>query len=351
MPSDRRCALFSCALFSCIVLLGLLVVPDRAALADPLQQQHVTIAVGGVTGQMDKLPYAVAIHRGFFKQEGLDVESIDFNSGARALEAMIGGSADITQAAYEHVPRLQAQGIDLMAFAMFSRYPANVLMIPKVRAADIRGIPALKGKTIGVSSPGSATQSFFALVMKKFGMGLDCCTYVGVGAGPTAVAALRAGRLDALVTLDPNTTVLTSADDVVVLADSRTAEGTREYYGGDDMISSLYGKRTWVTAHPDTVQALTNGISHAKHWLRSATLDEIVDAMPKEYWLGNRTLYRMVVEANLPSFLWDGIGTDAAARNAFNSVVVLEPDLRNAKVDLSKTYTNDFMIKANQKFQ
>jgi NitT/TauT family transport system substrate-binding protein len=345
MQSERRSALFGC-----IVLLGSLIVSGRPAMAQAPQQTHVAIAVGGVTGQMDKLPYAVAIHRGFFKEEGLDVESIDFNSGAKALEAMIGGSADITQAAYEHVPRLQAKGIDLVAFALFSRYPANVLMIPKVRAADIHGIPALKGKLIGITSPGSATQSFFALVMKKHGMGLDCCSYVAVGAGPTAVAALRAGRLDALVTLDPNTTVLTSAGDVVILADSRTAAGTREYYGGDDMISSLYGKRSWVTAHPGTAQALTNGIAHAMHWLRTATLDEIVDAMPKEYWMGDRTLYRMVVETNLASFLWDGIGTEAAARNAFSSVTVLEPELRNATVDLSRTFTNDFMIKANQKF-
>jgi NitT/TauT family transport system substrate-binding protein len=346
MQSGRRAALFCC-----LALLGLSIAPDRRAVAQALEQKHVIVAVGGVTGQMDKLPYAVAIHRGFFKEEGLDVESIDFNSGAKGLEAMVGGSADITQGAYEHVPELQPKGVDLIAFALFSRYPANVLMIPKKRAADIHGIADLKGKTIGISSPGSATQSFFALVMKKYGMALDCCSYVGVGTGPTAVAAMRAGRLEALVTLEPNTTVLTSADDVVVLADSRNAEGTREYYGGDDMVGSLYCKRSWVTAHPNTTQALTNGIAHAMHWLRTATLDEIVDAMPKDYWMGDRALYRKVVEANLPSFLWDGIGTEAAARNAFNSVAMLDPELQNAKIDLGKTYTNEFMIKANQKFR
>jgi NitT/TauT family transport system substrate-binding protein len=330
------------ALFCCLVLFGLLIAPAQRAIAQALEQKHVIIAVGGVTGQMDKLPYAVAVHRGFFKEEGLDVESIDFNSGAKGLEAMVGGSADITQGAFEHVPELQPKGIDLIAFALFSRYPANVLMIPKKRAADIHGIADLKGKTIGISSPGSATQSFFALVLNKNGMVLDCCSYVGVGTGPTAVAALRAGRLDGLVTLEPNTTVLT---------DSRNAEGTREYYGGDDMVGSLYCKRSWLIAHPNTIQALTNGIAHAMHWLRTSNVDEIVDAMPKDYWMGDRALYRKVVEANLPSFLWDGIGTDAAARNAFNSVAMLDPELQKAKIDLSKSYTNEFMIKANQKFR
>jgi NitT/TauT family transport system substrate-binding protein len=223
-------------------------------------------------------------------------------------------------------------------------------MIPKKRAGELRSIADLNGKTIGISSPGSATQSFFALVMAKHGFALDCCSYVGVGTGPTAVAAMRAGRLDALVTLEPNTTVLDSAGDVVILADSRAAAGTREYYGGDNMVGSLYAKTSWVIAHPNTVQALTNAIAHAMHWLAASTPDQIVDAMPQEYWLGDRALYKKVVETNLPSFLWDGLGTDEAARNALHSVAMLDPELQKAKIDLSRTYTNAFMIKANQRF-
>ena len=339
----RRYATLICCLF----LFGAAM---PRAMAQQIEQKHVIIAVGGVTGQMDKLPYAVAVHRGYFKEEGLDVESVDFNSGAKGLEAMVGGSADVTQGAFEHVPELQPRNIGLISFALFSRYPANVLMIPKSRASGFHGIADLKGKTIGISSPGSATQSFFALVLKKNGMSLDCCSYVGVGTGPTAVAAMRAGRLDALVTLEPNTTILSSAGDVAILADSRNAEGTREYYGGDDMVGSLFAKATWVNAHPNTVQAMANAIAHALQFLRTSSVDQIVDTMPHEYWMGDRALYRKVVEANLPSFLWDGIGTDAAARNAFNSVALLDPNLQKATIDFTKAYTNAFMIKANQKY-
>jgi NitT/TauT family transport system substrate-binding protein len=325
-------------------------VATSRTMAQAIEQKQVTIAVGGVTGQMDKLPLAVAVHLGYFKTEGLDVEAIDFNSGAKGLEALVGGSADVAQGAYEHIPELQAKNVMLTSFALFSRYPANVLMIPKSRVASFHGIADLKGQTIGISSPGSATQSFFALVLKKNGMALDCCSYVGVGTGPTAVAAMRAGKLDALVTLDPNTTVLDSAGDVTILADSRTAEGTREYYGGDDQVGSLLAKTTWITAHPNTVQAMANAIAHAMQFLAKSTADQIVDSMPHEYWMGDRALYKKVVENNLPSFLWDGLGNDDAARNAFNSVALLDPSLQHAMIDYSKTYTNVYMIKANQKY-
>lgn len=331
----------------CMLLIG---AATSGAMAQQIEQKHLTLAVGGVTGQMDKLPLAIAVHLGYFKEEGLDVDVVDFNSGAKGLEALVGGSAEVAQGAYEHVPELQAKGVDLLSFVLFSRFPSNVLMIPKSSVSGFHGIADLKGKTIGISSPGSATQSFFALVLKRNGMTLDCCSYVGVGTGPTAVAAMRAGKLDALVTLEPNTTILNDAGDVKILADSRTEAGTREYYGGDDMVGSLLAKAEWVKTHPNTAQALANAMAHAVQFLRTSKIDQIVDAVPHDYWMGDRALYKKVVEANLPSFLWNGIGTDAAARVAFNAVALLDPTLQGAKIDYSKTYTNEFMIKANQKY-
>ncbi len=72
-----------------------------------LEQPKVTIAVGGITSQVDKLAYALALHKGFFKDEGLEIESVDFGSGLKGLQAMVGGSADVTQGAYEHTVRMR----------------------------------------------------------------------------------------------------------------------------------------------------------------------------------------------------------------------------------------------------
>jgi NitT/TauT family transport system substrate-binding protein len=330
-----------------VLVLALAAPPGRST---ELESRKVTIAVGGVTSQMDKLPYAVAINRGFFRDEGLDVESVDFQSGAKGLQAMVGGSADVTQGAFEHVPELQAMGVSLISFALFSRYPGDVLVIAKDKANQIRTPADLKGRTIGISSPGSATQAFLGLVLRRAGLDLDCCSYVGVGNGASAVAAMRSGTLDALVNLDPNITELQLAHDVVVMADSRTGEGTATYYGGDYIVGSLYAKTEWVNTHPKTVQALANGIAHAMQWLRTTPIDQIVDGMPPEYYQNSREHYRKVVENNLPSFLWNGIATPAAAENTVKALAVLKPELASAPIDLSKTYTNAYMLKAIQKY-
>jgi NitT/TauT family transport system substrate-binding protein len=309
-----------------VLVLALAAPPSRSA---ELESRKVTIAVGGVTSQMDKLPYAVAINRGFFRDEGLDVESVDFQSGAKGLQAM---------------------GVSLISFALFSRYPGDVLVIAKDKANQIRTPADLKGRTIGISSPGSATQAFLGLVLRRAGLDLDCCSYIGVGNGASAVAAMRSGTLDALVNLDPNITELQLAHDVVVMADSRTGEGTATYYGGDYIVGSLYAKTEWVNTHPKTVQALANGIAHAMQWLRTTPIDQIVDGMPPEYYQNSREHYRKVVENNLPSFLWNGIATPAAAENTVKALAVLKPELASAPIDLSKTYTNAYMLKAIQKY-
>ena len=77
------------------------------AMAQALEKTKITIAVGGKS-LFYYLPLTIAERRGFFKDEGLTTEIVDFPGGARALQAMVGGSADIVSGAYEHTINMQA---------------------------------------------------------------------------------------------------------------------------------------------------------------------------------------------------------------------------------------------------
>jgi NitT/TauT family transport system substrate-binding protein len=56
------------------------------------------------------LPLTIAEQRGYFKAEGLDVTIVDFAGGARALQAVVGGSADVVSGAFEHTVNMQHKG-------------------------------------------------------------------------------------------------------------------------------------------------------------------------------------------------------------------------------------------------
>ena len=78
-----------------LLALGLV---SNTALAQSLEKPKITIAVGG-KNLFYYLPLTIAERRGFFKDEGLAVEIVDFPGGARALQALVGGSADIVSGA------------------------------------------------------------------------------------------------------------------------------------------------------------------------------------------------------------------------------------------------------------
>ena len=77
-----------------------------AALGQGAEKKNVTIAVSGPPAQLYFLPVVLAKQLNHFAQEGINVELQHFNAGSRALEALVGGSADIVAGAYEHTMRM-----------------------------------------------------------------------------------------------------------------------------------------------------------------------------------------------------------------------------------------------------
>ena len=69
------------------------------------------------------LPTTLAQELGFYKEEGLDVELQDFAGGAKALQALVGGSADVVSGFYDHTIQMAAEGRELVAFVTMLRYP------------------------------------------------------------------------------------------------------------------------------------------------------------------------------------------------------------------------------------
>ena len=85
---------------------GLVAAPYVArAQAGKPEKSKVVLAVGGKSA-LYYLSLTIAERKGFFKDAGLDVEINDFQGGSKSLEALMGGSADVTAGAYEHTIRM-----------------------------------------------------------------------------------------------------------------------------------------------------------------------------------------------------------------------------------------------------
>src|ERR1019366_9452152 len=91
-----------------LFLLGYLTFNSKL-FAQTIEKPKVSIAVGG-KNLLYYLPLTIAEQLGYFKDEGLQVELSDFAGGAKALQALVGGSADVVSGAYEHTINMQSKG-------------------------------------------------------------------------------------------------------------------------------------------------------------------------------------------------------------------------------------------------
>src|SRR5262245_28661893 len=101
-----------------VLALGVLALTAGAAAA---QKPSVKIAVGGA-GCLCYLPTVLAKQLGEYDKAGVDVELIDFKGGSQALQAVIGGSADVVSGYYDHCVNLAAKGQNLQSFVVYDRY-------------------------------------------------------------------------------------------------------------------------------------------------------------------------------------------------------------------------------------
>jgi len=313
------------------------------------EKPQLTVAVGG-KNLLYYLPLTIAESLGYFKAEGLDVTIVDFAGGSRALQAVIGGSADVVSGAFEHTINMQAKGQKLRAFVLQGRAPQIVLGVNPKTMPGFKTIADLKGKKIGVTAPGSSTNVMVNFVLAKAGLKPSDVSIIGVGAGNGAVAAMRAGQIDAISNLDPVVTLLQRSGDLKIVSDTRVVAEADRVFGGPMPAGCLYAPQAFIDKHPRTVQALANAIVRADKWIQSAGPSEIVKAVPESYLLGDRAVYIDAFLASKGALSPDGSVPDTGATTALRALLSIDDSLKGVNFDLGAVYTNDFVKKANAKY-
>lgn len=161
---------------------------------------RVRIALPG--NSMGYLPLIVAIHRGFFKEEGLDLELI------RLVPTVAHNALLLNEIQYHGLAdsglRLAARGAPLKAIF----YGADRPMYYLVGKKDVRTVAELKGKKIGVSTFGGTSDLSARLLLKQHGIDEKNTTLLQFGSEGTRVGALKAGAADAIIVPVPAVAIL-----------------------------------------------------------------------------------------------------------------------------------------------
>jgi NitT/TauT family transport system substrate-binding protein len=303
------------------------------------KQQEMRIAIGG-QAQLIYLPAVLAQELGFYKDAGLNVSLTEFQGGAKALEAMMGGSADVVCGFYDHTIQMAVEGKDLRAFVAILRYPGVVLVSPNVAA-----IEGLRGKTVGVTSLGSSSHMIVNYLLVTHGMKPEDVSNAAIGGGATAVGAVTHNKVDAAIMSDPALSIVRKQmPGLHTLADLRTMEGVRSMFGVDNYLATvLYSKAEWVEKNRETAKQLAAAMTRTLSWMRSHTPEEIREKVPASFRTEDFAADVEILRTVQPMLSVDGKFTPEAVEAVRKVLSTSLPAIRDAKIDLGKTYTNEMI--------
>ncbi len=317
---------------------------------DKLEKRRITIALSN-RAALTYLPLTVADQLGYFQAEGLDVELLEVPSLVRAQQLASSGGADMVSGWVENTLALQAKGQAFTAFVLQGRAPQIALGLSTKTLPKASTIIDLRGKKIGVMAPGTPTHTVAYRVLRRAGLRVDEMNFVSVGTPTGALAALRAGQIDALSYTDPLLTQLEQRGELRLVADMRTVRATQQLCGGDMPASCLYAPPELLQKAPNTTQAVAHAMVHALKWLQTAGVSDLMKTVPESYFAGDRALYLAAFARMRDAIALDGLIPEAGVLNTLAAMREAEPELRAEPIDPAKCFTNVFALKAKQRYK
>lgn len=148
---------------------------------------------GLVQSKADAGFFWMAIEKGLFKKRGLDVEFIDLRGDRDVLRALLAGELDSAEPSPAGPLAAIAKGADIrfigssmpgFPFALYAR-------------KDIKSWEELRGKTFGVSAPGSTPDISARAMLQRKGVDPDSIKIANAGGSATRIQALAGGKIDA----------------------------------------------------------------------------------------------------------------------------------------------------------
>ena len=235
-------------------------------------------------------PFIVAVEKGFFRTENLDVEFVPFRGGPNLVKAVIAGEVLLGAAGSTDILVFREAGMPLKMVATHTEgnhFTFNV-------APDVQALGDLRGRAIGVTSVGSTTWVFARMVAKQQGWDPDRdVKIVGLGGLDAQLAALARKEIHAFVWGDGGAvTQLAGKSRVQMRLDKVTAR----------WISQIqYASEDGIKRHNETIRKIMKGLFAAIRFMTDQTAEAAEIVAKKIGWSPEAVLAAHKISGSLMS--------------------------------------------------
>ena len=267
---------------------------------------------------MGYLPLFVAIHRGFFKDESIDIET-PLMLPQLAHNALLTGQVDYHGVA-DSALRLAANGAPIKTIFFGASRP-NYFLMAKPQIASVRD---LRGRYIGMARFGDTIELASRIALSRAGLDLQRdAVPILIGLPSTRVAALTAGSIDATVVVPPDNVLLKQKGfrELLFLGDA-VAFPSNGFATSDRQLNE---KRDLTKR---TLRALYRGLLFAQQ-----RAEESIQIIERE-WKVDSTVARESYASLAKSFSRDGAASEAELR--FHTQQIQKMDKITGEIPLQK---------------
>src|SRR5580700_43900 len=305
-----------------------------AAAASAPASADTTVTVGKASATSDAIiPVNVGDTLGIFKKHGLDLKIIEFGGGSKMVQGLAAGSIDIGDGAGTEMAFI-AKGAPMLAVCE-STGPAPFLGVGVPWDSPVKKLDDLKGKVIGVSSPGSFSDWSAHELARKFGWGEDGVKTVAIGGGSAPTnAALRTHLVDAAI-----------AGASVFLASEEVKEGRllapASSYEGNVASGALFASNQLMASNPDAIRAFLAAWIETVDYMRANKAETVKITSAVTHFSENvmSREYDLTIGMHTKDCRFDPESL-ATLKRSF-----VEMKLTESEPDMSKLYTEAYVPK------
>lgn len=269
-----------------------------AASATALAQTKVRYVE--VVRNLAYLPSYVAIAKGFFKDEGIDIDLSSAQGGDKATAIMLSGNADITLVGPETaVYVMNSESPEkLKIFCSLTGTSTNFFISRKKMNPEEFKWPMIKGSSVLGWRPGATPQLFLEFVMRKFGVDptkdINNITNIAV---PARMGAWLSGKGDYAIFSEPELTRIESAGAGYALRSVGAEIGQVDY-------TLFMTTNSFLTKNPKIVQGFTNAVYRAQKYTDTADPMELGKLVAKFFPVVTAEQIAKTVKRYRPMKLW-----------------------------------------------
>lgn len=294
------------------------------------------ISVNEVARSVFYVPQYVAINKGFFKEEGLEIELTTGQGADKVMTAVLAGQSDIGFAGPEASIYVYNEGKEDYAevFAQMTKRDGSFLV--SKTDTDNFSWNDLEGKTVIPGRKGGVPYMTFEYVLKQNGIDPETDVNLDDSIKFDLMAGAFAGGDAEYVTLfEPTASMTEEAGKGYVVASVGEASGEIPY-------TAYFAKKSYIEENKDVIQGFTNAIYKGQQWVKQHSAKEIAEVIQDFFPDTDLDMLTKSIQSYMDIDAWND--TPVLKEEAFNRLqtVMKEAGELDKEAPYNKVINNEF---------